>query len=188
VALDGLRLAKSTESTAILMWLLPVTAVILYRQGKVDQAARLLTLISTHPLSQAGWMKKWMLLGEIQAELEQELEAAILEIKSLSPKDILTEINTRLDSFLGEGQDQASTLEMDSTLLANQALIDPLTNRELEVLQLIAKGLSNREIAEKLFISTGTAKYYSSQIYRKLQVTSRTQATAHARELGILQT
>ncbi len=71
--------------------------------------------------------------------------------------------------------------------LANQSLIYPLTNRELEVLQLIANGLTNQQIAKKLFITKGTVKYYSSTIYSKLQATNRTQAVAYARELGILQ-
>jgi len=65
-------------------------------------------------------------------------------------------------------------------------LLEPLTNRELEVLQLIATGLSNQQIAAELFISTGTVKYYTSHIYGKLQVPSRTQAIVYARELGIL--
>lgn len=77
--------------------------------------------------------------------------------------------------------------EIDPAIAANQALIDPLTNRELDVLRLIADGLSNLQVAEELVISTGTAKFYTSQIYRKIQVTSRTQAVARARELGILE-
>jgi LuxR family maltose regulon positive regulatory protein len=72
-----------------------------------------------------------------------------------------------------------------TTVAANQSLIDPLTNRELEVLQLIADGLTNRQIGDKLVISTGTVKYYTSHIYRKLQVSNRTQAVASAREIGI---
>ncbi len=57
-----------------------------------------------------------------------------------------------------------------------------LTERELEILQLVADGLGNREIAGKLFLSTGTVKWYLSQIYSKLGVRSRTQAVASARE------
>ncbi len=76
---------------------------------------------------------------------------------------------------------------LDTAVSANQALLDPLTNRELEVLQLIADGYTNRQIAETLIISTGTVKYYTSHIYSKLQVASRTQAVAYARDLGILE-
>jgi LuxR family maltose regulon positive regulatory protein len=54
------------------------------------------------------------------------------------------------------------------------------------VLQLIAEGMTNRQIAEALIISVGTAKFYTSQIYSKLNVSSRTQAILRARELGLL--
>ena len=65
-------------------------------------------------------------------------------------------------------------------------LVEELTPRELEVLQLVATGRTNPEIAKRLEISVGTAKWYTSQIYGKLEVQNRTQAVARARELGIL--
>jgi LuxR family maltose regulon positive regulatory protein len=65
-------------------------------------------------------------------------------------------------------------------------LVEPLTGRELEVLQLIADGLSNREIAEKLVLAVTTVKKHASNIYGKLGVRSRTEAVARARDLGLL--
>jgi LuxR family maltose regulon positive regulatory protein len=65
-------------------------------------------------------------------------------------------------------------------------LIEPLSKRELEVLRLVAEGLSNREIAERLVISLSTVKGHTSNIYSKLAVKGRTQAVAKARVLGIL--
>ena len=65
-------------------------------------------------------------------------------------------------------------------------LIEPLSERELEVLQLVAEGLSNREIAQRLFLSLPTVKWHTSNIYGKLGVSNRTQAVAKARTLGIL--
>lgn len=70
--------------------------------------------------------------------------------------------------------------------LLDQPLIEPLSERELEVLQLIAAGLSNQEIADRLVIASGTVKRHINNIYGKLQVGSRTQAVAVARELRIL--
>ena len=67
-----------------------------------------------------------------------------------------------------------------------QLLIDPLSQRELEVLQLIAQGLSNREISERLFLAVNTVKGHNQKIFDKLQVQSRTEAVARARELGLL--
>ena len=66
------------------------------------------------------------------------------------------------------------------------AVVDPLSGREVEVLVLLAEGFSNREIAQKLYISLETVKWYNKQIYSKLDVHSRTQAVARAREMGLL--
>jgi LuxR family maltose regulon positive regulatory protein len=70
--------------------------------------------------------------------------------------------------------------------LHGQPLIEPLSPRELEVLQLLAKGLSNREIGERLFLALDTVKGHNYRIYGKLQVQRRTEAVARARELGLL--
>jgi LuxR family maltose regulon positive regulatory protein len=66
------------------------------------------------------------------------------------------------------------------------ALIEPLSQRELDVLRLIAKGLSNREISERLFLALSTVKGHTRIIFDKLQVQRRTEAVARARELGLL--
>lgn len=63
---------------------------------------------------------------------------------------------------------------------------DPLSERELEVLQHVSRGLSNQEIADKLFLSAGTVKRHMSNIYQKLDVHSRTQALERARTLKVL--
>jgi len=67
-----------------------------------------------------------------------------------------------------------------------EGLMDPISERELEVLHLIAAGLSNREIADKLFISLNTVKTHTKNINSKLDVSSRTKAVARAKELGLL--
>ena len=67
-----------------------------------------------------------------------------------------------------------------------EGLMDPISERELEVLRLIAAGLSNREIAEKLFISLNTVKTHTKNINSKLDVNNRIKAVARAKELGLL--
>jgi LuxR family transcriptional regulator, maltose regulon positive regulatory protein len=67
-----------------------------------------------------------------------------------------------------------------------QSLTEPLSQRELEVLQLIAQGLSNREISERLFLALITVKGHNRNIFRKLRVRRRTEAVARAREFGLL--
>ena len=66
------------------------------------------------------------------------------------------------------------------------ALIEPLSEREVEVLRLLAAGLSNEAIANRLIITVSTVKKHLSTIYGKLDVHSRTAAIARARELDIL--
>jgi LuxR family maltose regulon positive regulatory protein len=67
-----------------------------------------------------------------------------------------------------------------------EASIDPLTERERDVLQLVAEGLSNKEIARRLVVAPSTVKQHLKHIYGKLDVHSRTQAVARGRELGLL--
>jgi LuxR family maltose regulon positive regulatory protein len=76
--------------------------------------------------------------------------------------------------------------EYRSYLPPAQSLTEPLSQRELEVLQLIAQGLSNREIGGRLFLALDTVKGHNRKIFGKLQVRRRTEAIARARELGLL--
>jgi LuxR family maltose regulon positive regulatory protein len=74
----------------------------------------------------------------------------------------------------------------DNTTPTPQPLIEPLSKREIEVLQLVAQGLSNREISERLFLALDTVKGHNHKIYGKLGVRRRIEAIERARELGLL--
>ena len=76
--------------------------------------------------------------------------------------------------------------DLDMASALQQPLLDPLSPRELEVLQLVAQGLSNREISERLFLALSTVKGHNRLIYDKLNVGRRTEAVARARELGLI--
>jgi ATP/maltotriose-dependent transcriptional regulator MalT len=109
----------------------------------------------------------------------------------LSPDEFALAVERSRADDLKAAVDQAlvelDTSDQKSTQsTSNQTLADPLTDRELEALKLIAEGLSNRQIVEKLFLSLGTVKWYTNDIFSKLGVSSRTQATAQARELHLL--
>jgi DNA-binding NarL/FixJ family response regulator len=68
----------------------------------------------------------------------------------------------------------------------SQPLVDPLSNRELEILRLLANGASNKEIAAALFIAEGTVKNHVTNILSKLEVRDRTQAALKAKEMRLL--
>lgn len=82
---------------------------------------------------------------------------------------------------------QESRPDSASGAAVSHILLDPLTDREMEILYLIAAGLTNKEIARQLSLSTNTIKMYASQLYQKLDVSRRTEAVARAREIGLLE-
>jgi ATP/maltotriose-dependent transcriptional regulator MalT len=112
----------------------------------------------------------------------------------------LTEVKTRLityaDTLMAAFSDSANQLALiaehpfgtnhpTNSSVLQVPLAERLSARELEVLHLIAEGLSNEGIARKLFLSTSTVKVHLKHIYGKLQVNSRTQAVARFHELNL---
>jgi LuxR family maltose regulon positive regulatory protein len=91
-----------------------------------------------------------------------------------------------LAAFPGTGSTPEVRSAQSVMLVGDESLIEPLTPRELEVLQLIAAGDSNQLIAEKLVITLSAVKKHTGNIFGKLNVNSRTQAIARARQLGLL--
>jgi DNA-binding NarL/FixJ family response regulator len=73
-----------------------------------------------------------------------------------------------------------------ATPQAVEDLIEPLSEREIEILKLVSQGLTNKEIAARLYLAEGTVKNYVTSILQKIGVRDRTQAAIRARELGLL--
>jgi NarL family two-component system response regulator LiaR len=71
---------------------------------------------------------------------------------------------------------------------SSEALTEPLTERETEVLRLLARGKANKQIARELFVATSTVKTHVNNLYRKLGVSSRTQAALYAARIGLVST
>lgn len=80
----------------------------------------------------------------------------------------------------------AEEIRRDRPTGAGSSLLEPLTRREDEILRLVARGRSNKEIAEQLFLTEGTVKNYISRIYAKLGARDRTQAALWAVDHGLL--
>jgi LuxR family maltose regulon positive regulatory protein len=160
--------------------ILALQAVVLKAQGKMVEALAALerALALAEP---EGYARVFIDEGEVMAAL-------------LSQVDILPAYVRRLLAAL-EGETQADVdavrrrTEEEPTLSSGpdqSSLVEPLSERELELLRLIAAGLTNQAIAESLMVSVNTVKTHARNIYGKLGVHNRTQAATRARELGLL--
>ena len=105
---------------------------------------------------------------------------SLMELLSKLDKPYLQKYAEKILTVFPQSQDSPASI------LATQPLIEPLSERELEVLGLIAQGLSNQEITQRLFVALSTVKGHNLRIFAKLQAKSRTEAVARARELGLL--
>ena len=145
----------------------------------VEIASRMAAIPDLPNLPAVGWLNKWPLLNRLRDKWEKELglETYADAWQRGQTRDI-HETNKLLVS--------AHWDEAQLSVTVSAAPSNPLTPREQEVLCLLAGGLSNREIAEKLVFSLGTVKWYVNQIYSKLGVGSRTQAIVRANELQLL--
>jgi LuxR family maltose regulon positive regulatory protein len=108
-------------------------------------------------------------------------------------REIVPDYTRRLLAVFGDATKDEERTTMDRELAApsavhraSSALIEPLSERELEVLELIAEGLTNPEIASRLYLSVNTVKVHTRNIYGKLGVQRRTQAITRSQELGLL--
>ena len=125
------------------------------------------------------WSEYRFLVVEHSLEIYGGLVAAIfaavgiwLGLKLTKPKVVVKEIPVP-----GVGPFEINSGKVDEL---------SITPRELEILQLIADGLSNREIAEKLFVSENTVKTHSSRVFDKLGARRRTQAVQLGKEFGLI--
>ena len=104
-------------------------------------------------------------------------------LSEANAQGIMPDYTSKLLDFFEAGEQKRKET---SHISSDQPLIEPLSERELEVLQLIAQGLSNREICERLFLAMSTVKGHNRRIFGKLDVQRRTEAVARARQLGLL--
>jgi LuxR family maltose regulon positive regulatory protein len=174
-ALDFINLlqeqAEKRRSVRRLIELLALKSLALHQKGDIDQAL----LILEQALSMAepeGYLRTFVDEGQPMAKL----------LYQAAERGIYPAYASRLLSALMDEHQSHPTPERQPS----ESLVEPLSERELEVLRLVAEGLSNGEIAGKLYISLSTVKGHTSNIFGKLGVKNRTQAVVLARSLGLL--
>jgi len=171
--------AEAKKMAGRLLLVMAVQSIALYAHGEKEKAVEL--------------------LGEVLARAEPEGFIRLFVDEGEPMRLLILDFRLRIEKQAPEGH---KTIEYVDKLLAaftqpvaapqsaiihqKSDMIEPLSQRELKILQLIAQGLSNREIGERLFLALDTIKGHNRKIFDKLEVQSRTEAIARARELSLL--
>lgn len=109
-------------------------------------------------------------------------------VKSINPLDLPSTIRQVVEGSVHlRSAPVTGAPAPESTSASQRAKKSPLTEREMAILSLVAEGLSNLHIANKLFVTEQTVKFHLSNIYRKLNVSNRTEATRYAYKTGLVE-
>ncbi len=184
---EALQIAVDAQIIPLLLSILAGIGELLIESGQHERALDVLHLIRHHPASDeqtkervqqrlADWRAR--VAGGTSADATKDRGGVALE-------GTVAKVQADL-AALEASPDRSGRLRSQPAEEAEQALVDPLTPRELEILRLLANGLSNRAIAEELVIAVGTVKAHNHSIYSKLGVNNRTAAVVRARELDLV--
>ena len=189
---ESLQIAVEIDYTSRALVIIASIGELLLHIGQAEVAAELLIMVQRHPASDSETceLAKGLLL-RCEAMLTPEaLVVAAQRAQAHTIDSIAARFKDRLSGALLDAQLAAlaaeQALDQHQKPSAQHPAGEALTGRERDILQLIATGLSNQEIADRLILSVGTVKWYTGQIYSKLAVQSRTQAIARAHVLRLL--
>jgi LuxR family maltose regulon positive regulatory protein len=174
-------LCRKQGMMTIVIWALALQAIAYEALRTNDRAMGLLeeSLSLAEP---EGYIRLFIDLGpEMKSLLRKALE---LSISPEYTRRLLSAFESISTSPADAGRLLPTQPQIDTEALSE--MVEPLSPRELEVLSLVADGLTNREIAGRLYIAESTVKSHLNTIYQKLDVKNRTQAVAHARNLNLL--
>jgi LuxR family maltose regulon positive regulatory protein len=187
------RLLKAAEvggRQGSVIEILVLQAIAYYAQG--DLPAALLPLQHALALAEPeGYIRMFLDEGETMRLLIEDFRLMTGKQLTAQAHNLLGYVDKLLAAFTqpavqlqSEASDPYRSISNQQSTIEN--IIEPLSPRELKILQLISLGLSNRVISERLFLALSTIKGHNRNIFDKLQVQSRTEAVARARELGLL--
>jgi LuxR family maltose regulon positive regulatory protein len=168
-----LEAAETGGRTSRVIEILILQALVLEARGDTDQAVT--TLEKALTLAEPE--------GFIRIFVDEDQPMARLLYEALNRGIAPDHISRLLSAFPMTESEQTDPSKIQTP---KSELVEPLSEREIEVLQLIAEGLTNQEVASRLYLAQSTIKVHTRNIYGKLGVNNRTQAVARARALGIL--
>jgi predicted ATPase/DNA-binding CsgD family transcriptional regulator len=190
---DSLRMARQIQFVPLLLSLLVGVGELWLQTERPARGIELLALAHHHPGSERRTRERAQRRlvrskAEPASRLGISLDEYVKAVERGRDGDLQTVVDRVSRELVGPEKNATAAAPAidDAISQPDQPLPEPLTPRELEVLELIAQGLTNQQIADQLVLSVGTVKWYTSEIYGKLEVGNRTQAVAHARELGVL--
>lgn len=178
-----IRHRKKMEEGKLVDYLLDtivLQALALHALGENDAARQALkeALTLAEP---GGFIRLFLDAGEPMRLMLQDLKSWFVQNPGEQKCPTPGYVDRILTAFASPAENQPSQPSVNQS-----GLIEPLSARELEVLQLISQGLSNQEIGKKLFLALDTVKGHNRRIFEKLQVNRRTEAIARARELDLI--
>ncbi len=171
-----LRLTESVPQYTLLSWIAPAAAYALSDMDR-ERALELLSWVRSAPDTTSDWVRQWTFFDGLQSQLQAEIGSESYQEHWERGKTLTFDaVNTYLrHEFVPADDTSAESVEHSV-----------LTRREIEILRLIAAGLTNPQIADELVIGAATVKTHTLNIYRKLDAANRTQAIVRAQELGLL--
>ncbi|MCL4250387.1 MAG: hypothetical protein KJ065_19710 [Anaerolineae bacterium] len=169
-------LSDAEEYSALIFGMVPCTAYVL-ADTRPEKAVELISWVHAYPETSLDWARQWPLFDRLQSQLQASLDTQSFQTHWDIGKTVSFEA---MDLFIQNEFHTSNGVVIEGL---DQKL---LTARESEILHLIAAGMTNPQIAAALVIGVGTVKTHTLNIYRKLEVTNRTQATVRAQELGVL--
>ncbi len=185
---EGLRLMSEAGLKRLLLTFLVSAGDWLLRTGQPVEAISALVVAHDNPASDRETRDRAeQLLAAVASQLpEAEYDALVERNRGHDPSELAAALIPLLTAPVPAGFGPVPSPPVPRQSATTPTLIEPLTERELSVLRLIAAGHTDLQIAHELFLAVNTIRSYNQRLYGKLGVSSRTQAVARARDLGLL--
>ena len=180
-----LRLNQTHHNTCQTIQIMVLQSLVLDKLRRAHEALTVLeeALALAEP---GGWVRPFLELGPPMADLLNRLKKQNIAVGYTEKLLAAFRDDEQMRVQKAAEKPVPSPYPSLRPAIPSQPLVEPLTNREVDILELLAQRLRNKEIAEKLFISPETVKAHLRNLYQKLEVSNRREAAERAKDLGIV--